>query len=158
MRTATILIAIMVSVTACAKRDFTPDNSSERSAARANDSSAVKVERPPVSPPVEYAVVSDIPDCLTVAGKGVKEDGNLLLARIETKVTRITSECGCTWKWLLYRSMAGPPGLERELASGTLFTSDPDAQSVERLAVLLSEKAHPPKDRAVLHLGCAPAP
>ena len=156
MRSAAI-IAIIVSVTACGKREFIP-NHSEQSSARATDSSAVNFKPLPVSPRVDYAVVSDIPDCLTVAAKDTKEEGNLLLARIETKISRITSECGCTWKWLLYRSMAGRAGLEAELASGTLFAADPGTPSVERLAVLLSDRAHPPKDRLVLHVGCAPAP
>jgi hypothetical protein len=158
MRPATIIVAIIISVTACGKRDFIPDHSSERSPARASDSSEVNVKPPLVSARVDYGVVSDIPDCLTLAGKDTKEDGNLLLARIETKVTRITSECGCTWKWLLYRSMTGAVGLETELASGTLFAADPGEPSVERLIVLLSERAHPPKGRVLLHVGCAPAP
>lgn len=158
MRPATVIVAIMISVTACGKRVVSPDHSSQQSPARESDSSAVKLEPPPVSPRVDYAVVSDIPDCLTVAGKDTKEDGNLLLARIETKITRTTSECGCTWKWLLYRSMTGSVGLERELASGMLFAADAGDRSVERLVVLLSERARPPKDRLVLHVGCAPAP
>jgi len=153
MRPATIIVAIMISTTACGKSVFIPDHSSQRE----SDSSAVNLEPAPASPRVDYAVVSDIPDCLTVVGKDTKEDGNLLLARIETKTTR-TSECGCAWKWLLYRSMTGPLGLERELASGTLFAADAGDRSVERLVVLLSERAHPPKDRLVLHIGCAPAP
>jgi hypothetical protein len=158
MRLVATMVAVIISMTACGKRAVIADHSAGGSPARANDSSVVHVKPAPVSPHVDYMVVSDIPDCLTVAGKDTKEDGNLLLARIVTKTTRITSECGCTWKGLLYRSMAGPAGLEAELASGTLFATDQGAASVERLVVLLSERAHPPEDRLVLHVGCAPAP
>jgi len=158
MRRATIIAAVIVSVTACGKRDLVQSPSSEASPGRTNGSSADDVKPPAVSPPVDFDVVSDIPDCLTVTSNGTREVRNLLLARIDTKIARITSECGCTWKWLLYRSMAGPVGLEAELASGTLFAGDPSTPSVERLVVLLSDRTHPPKGRLVLHVGCAPAP
>jgi hypothetical protein len=156
MRTGTIFAA-MVLMAACGKRDR-PAGSSDAAARGAGAAVAASSGRGPAGARVDFAVQSDIPGCLSVARKDTIEQGNLLLARIETKTTHISAECGCTSRWLLYRSVAEREGIETELASGSLLAGTPGGPSVERLVVLLTERAHPPTDGLVLHVGCAPAP
>jgi hypothetical protein len=155
---ATALAIIALSMVACGRREAPFRHSVEASAGDAGHATATKGQPPPTSSRPEFAVVSDIPDCLTVIGGSTKEDGNLILARIRAKVTRITAHCGCTWKGLLYRSMSGPEGLASKIASGTIFAGDPGEPEVDHLVVLVSERSHPPDKPLTLHVGCAPAP
>lgn len=155
-RMKTVILGAVVLVAACGKRSG-PDGLSD--AAPPRTPAAALVPKPaPVAPQVDFTVRSDIPGCLGVVRKATTEHENLLLARIETKTTQITADCGCTSRWLLYRSVTEREGIETELASGNLLAGRPGGPSVERLVVLLSEKAHPPADPVILHVGCAPAP
>jgi hypothetical protein len=152
----TVTLGAVVLVVACEKRT-SPDCSGD--AARPQAAAAtVAPKSGRVRPQVDFTVRSDIPGCLSVVRKDTTEQENLLLAKIETTTTHITADCGCTSRWLLYRSVAEREGIETELASGSLLAGPPGAPSVGRLVVLLSERSHPPTDALILHIGCAPAP
>lgn len=116
---------------------------------------AVAVQGPA---PVSYAFQSDIPYCLEVTGKGTVSDANLLLAIVEIKTRRITAECGCTSRGLLWRSVTSPKGIETEYASGDLLAPEPGGPATERRVVLLGDRAYPPAEPLLVHVGCAPAP
>lgn len=152
-----IIVAVVVFTFSCDQRG-SPAGSYDASAPGAGPVSAAVAKPPPAGPPVDFAVVSDIPDCLKVVRKDTTEQGNLLLARVELTTTRELASCVCISRWLLYRSVAERDGLETELASGKVLASQPGRPSTDRLVVLLSERSHPPTDSLVLHVGCAPPP
>lgn len=109
-------------------------------------------------PRAPFAIRSDIPDCLEVVSTQTATKDNLLLAIVRLKTVKLTAACGCTSKWLLYRSVTSTNGLEFELASGTILAADVGATPIERAAVLLGDRAHPPAEPLILRVGCAPAP
>jgi len=118
-------------------------------------------QRSPAQPPaadVRFAVKSDIADCLDVVGKTTAYDGDLLLGVVDLKTTKITADCGCTSKWLLYRSVFVTDGLETEVASGSLLAAEPADPPIERRLVLLADREHLPARPITVHVGCAPAP
>jgi hypothetical protein len=156
MRTRNQLFVAVILIAACGRR-ATPENPREGAAARAQGAGQGATAAPP-GPPVTFTVVSDIPECLAVVRKGSIVDSNLLLGIVELKTTRITAACGCTSKWLLYRSVTMHEGLETPLASAGLLAPDPGGPAIERRVVLLADREHPPNDSLTVRLGCEPAP
>jgi hypothetical protein len=156
MRTRSQIFAVLILMVACGRRTA-PLNPPAGAAAHAQGAGQGATAAPPGTP-VEFTAVSDIPECLTVVRKGSTADSNLLLGIVELATTQITAACGCTSKWLLYRSVTTHEGLETSLASGSLLAPDPGGPAIERRVVLLGDREHPPSDSMTLRFGCEPAP
>jgi hypothetical protein len=157
MTARTQVLAVLILMAACGRRTTLTAPPEGRAADAALPGNA-ETAGAPARPAVPFTVVSDIPDCLAVLRKGTASDSNLLLGIVELKTTRMTADCGCTSKWLLYRSVTTHLGLETQFASGSLLFSDRGAPSIERRVVLLGDKDHSPSEPLTLHVSCEPAP